>query len=243
MIAAFRCFIPQLGYLTRNAAQKRFNHRHTYIKTKNDEKDHFNLYFNDKHGPIIKSSNKSSSYKAPRSTRGCCDTCTCYQAGPGTEAGNSNTPYCSRKAGDSTCQKSNSLQIIPNYVNIYSMKKIVFITMLAAGIAINSAQAQSKLTDEQKSELKARFNAYKENLNLTGEQSEKVRSIDSAYIMGLAALKKSESGRVAKYKQFKNLNATRDDKMKSVLNKDQYKAYTKFRKEMKAEFKEIRQAQ
>lgn len=122
------------------------------------------------------------------------------------------------------------------------MKKILVIILMAGMFAGQSAWAQSKLTDEQKSELKTRFKTYKEKLNLNEEQALKVRAIDSAYLIGLASLKRSDGTRLTKLRQFKQLSSSRDKQMKAILSKDQFKEYARFKDEMKLEFKEIRQA-
>ena len=122
------------------------------------------------------------------------------------------------------------------------MKKIFVITLMAALFAVQSASAQSKLTDEQKTELKNRFKTYREKLNLNDQQAVKVRAVDSAYLMGLVALKQSSNKRFAKLQQFRQISAVRDKQMKDILSKDQFKAYERFKDEMKLELKEIRQA-
>ncbi|MGY3211029.1 hypothetical protein [Mucilaginibacter sp. HD30] len=121
------------------------------------------------------------------------------------------------------------------------MKKI-FIMGMASLFIIQGARAQSKLTQDQKSELMVRFKTYKEKLDLADEQAIKVRAIDSAYLVGLVALKQSDVRRIAKFQQFKQISATRDKQMKDVLSKDQFKEYAKFKDEMRGELKELRQA-
>jgi len=124
------------------------------------------------------------------------------------------------------------------------MKKILIMTVIAALFAVHGARAQAKaqLTQEQKSELMARFRTYKEKLNLDNIQAVKVRAIDSAYLTGLIALKQNDARRLAKFQQFKQISAARDKQMKDILSKDQLKAYAQFKDEMKLELKEIRQA-
>jgi hypothetical protein len=122
------------------------------------------------------------------------------------------------------------------------MKKIINITALLALLILVASQtsAQSKMTDEQKKEAKAKYQAYKEKLNLTEEQSKKVDAINSDWIEGLADLKSSSAGKMAQYKKYKALKSDRDQKMKGVLTKDQYKIYQQQQQEIKDDFQERR---
>ena len=122
------------------------------------------------------------------------------------------------------------------------MKKIINITALLVllTLVVNRASAQSKMTEEQKKEAKAKYQAYKEKLNLTDEQSKQVDAINSDWLEGLAGIKSSGAGKMAKYKKYKALKADRDKRMKEVLTKDQYKIYQQQQQEMKDEFQERR---
>lgn len=122
------------------------------------------------------------------------------------------------------------------------MKKIINITALLVLLTLvtNHASAQAKMTEEQKKEAKAKYQAYKEKLNLTEEQSKQVDAINSDWLEGLAGIKNSNAGKMAKYKKYKALKADRDKRMKEVLTKDQYKIYQQQQQEMKDEFQERR---
>jgi hypothetical protein len=104
----------------------------------------------------------------------------------------------------------------------------------------DQASAQSKMTEEQKKEAKANYQAYKEKMNLTEEQSKKVDAINAEWLTGLADLKKSNASKMGKYKKYKALKSDKDQKMKAVLTKDQYKIYQQHQKEMKDEYQERR---
>ena len=122
------------------------------------------------------------------------------------------------------------------------MKRIINITamlVLVMLIAAN-ASAQSKMTEEQRKEAKARYQAYKEELKLTEDQSKKVDAINTAWFEGIAEIKNSGDSKMARYKKFKLLNAERDKKMKEVLTKEQFKIYKQQKQEMKEEFKQRR---
>lgn len=116
-------------------------------------------------------------------------------------------------------------------------KIFIFILMMSIGFTL---KAQSRLTEEQKEALKERFQEYKSKLNLSADQAQKVRAIDSSYLLGLANVKKSSSGKLAKLKQFKSLNSEKDRQMKAVLNDEQFSQYEKFKEEMRQELKENR---
>ncbi|MDJ1504883.1 hypothetical protein [Xanthocytophaga agilis] len=122
------------------------------------------------------------------------------------------------------------------YLIIYSL---TLLTLLSVG----QVSAQSKLTEEQKQELKARYEAYKEKLNLSDDQSVKVESINRTYFEQLATLRNSSDSKLSKYRKYKDIKSTRDGQMKAVLSKEQYKTYEAFQKEMKEEFKENRRQQ
>jgi len=116
-------------------------------------------------------------------------------------------------------------------------KIFIFILMMSIGFTL---KAQSRLTEEQKEALKERFQEYKSKLNLSADQAQKVRAIDSSYLIGLANVKRSSSGKLAKLKQFKSLNSEKDRQMKAVLNDEQFSQYEKFKEEMRQELKENR---
>jgi Spy/CpxP family protein refolding chaperone len=118
------------------------------------------------------------------------------------------------------------------------MKKMLFVVCLLTGAACTTTQAQSKLSDAQKTEWKQRFKTFHEELKLTPEQEPKVRGIDSVYLSGLAALKNSTADKITKFRQWKSLSATRDSQMKNVLTKEQFDTFEKFKAEMRREMQQ-----
>jgi hypothetical protein len=123
------------------------------------------------------------------------------------------------------------------------MKNIMtFFAMIALSTVFTSLSAQSKMTPEEKEELKAKFAAYKEKLNLSEDQSVKVEAINATYFEGLSQLKNSNERKMSKYKKFKALQSTRDEQMKDVLDDGQYKMYKDFQKEMQEDLKENRRS-
>jgi hypothetical protein len=122
------------------------------------------------------------------------------------------------------------------------MKQIfkLIMTLVLFTLGTINATAQSKLTEEQKTEAKAKYQEYKEKLNLTEEQSKKVDAINTTWFEGIAELKRSDASKMAKYKKYKSLKSERDSKMKEVLTKEQFKMYKQQQEEMKDEYKQRR---
>ncbi len=123
--------------------------------------------------------------------------------------------------------------------------KMVFaVAILLMFVTVNAfAQKRTKMTEEQKKEMVARYETYKEKLNLTEEQQPEVQKITTEYFEGLAGLYELNASRINKLRTYRDLASTRDSKMKKVLTKEQYKTYTEFQAEMREEFKKNRQNQ
>lgn len=122
-------------------------------------------------------------------------------------------------------------------------KKILKCVLLLAVCGLTTgAFAQSKPADEQKEELVAKMESYRVELDLSEEQQEKFKSINSKYFEGLSALKASSASKLAKFKQFRALSETRDKEMKQILDKEQHKRYKDMQKEMKSELKSRRKS-
>lgn len=122
------------------------------------------------------------------------------------------------------------------------MKRIFKITMVLVlvTLAAANASAQSKMTEGQKKEAREKYQAYKEKLNLTEDQSTKVDAINTTWFEGIAALKNSDASKISKYKKFKSLSNEKDKKMKEVLTKDQFKIYKQQQAEIKSAYKQRR---
>lgn len=121
------------------------------------------------------------------------------------------------------------------------MKQMIAFAALLLLVALSmNAVAQPKMTEQQKQEAKARFEAYKAKLNLTEEQQPKVQDINAKYFEALSGLRESNASKFEKFKKYRDLKSDKDKKMKEVLTKDQYKMYTEFQKEMRDEFRENR---
>ena len=80
----------------------------------------------------------------------------------------------------------------------------------------------------------SRYEEYLKQLNLTAEQTPKVRSIDSTFKAQVKPLKNSSESKLSKYQKLKSYRNERDKQMKAVLTKEQFKTYKELQKEMKA---------
>jgi hypothetical protein len=115
-----------------------------------------------------------------------------------------------------------------------------FVLLLIAVVFSGHVNAQSKLTEEQKKELQAKYEEYKAKLNLTEAQQEKVKDINTTYFEGLASLKESGGSKLSKLKTFRKMSDEKDKQMKTVLDASQYETYKTMQKEMREEFKNRR---
>ena len=96
--------------------------------------------------------------------------------------------------------------------------------------------AQSKMTEQQKQQAKARYEEYKMKLNLSEDQEPKVQEINLKYFGGLAELRNSSESRLNKFKKFRTMKSEKNKNMKQILTKEQYRIYIDFQAEMKEEF-------
>jgi hypothetical protein len=122
------------------------------------------------------------------------------------------------------------------------MKKVIKITamLVLVTLAATHASAQGKMTEQQKQDAKARYEALKQKLNVTDEQSKSMDGINSTWLKGVADIRQSGESKIARHQKLKALNHERDKQMKGVLTKEQYKTYKQEQKEMKEAFKQRR---
>jgi hypothetical protein len=119
------------------------------------------------------------------------------------------------------------------------MKKLIISMMFFAVLTV-SAHAQTgkpKFTGEQKKELKAKLDAYREKLKLTDEQKSKVDEANMEYMEALSKIKVDGGSKMSRYKKFRQANNNRDKKMKETLTKEQYKIYKEHQEEFKEELR------
>lgn len=122
------------------------------------------------------------------------------------------------------------------------MKRMLSATSLLLILSFGSLAAQSKLTEEQKTEAKARHLAYRQQLNLSEQQATQVETINRTYFEGLSGLKTSRESRFSKLRTYKELSSHRDKQMKQVLSREQYALYQQYQKEVKEEFRNNRRS-
>jgi hypothetical protein len=101
-------------------------------------------------------------------------------------------------------------------------------------------QAQQRFSEEQKTEMRTRYQQYQTELQLTPEQSKQVEEINEEFFSGLSSVRNSNGSRVQKYRQYKSLRSNKDRKMKTVLDKEQYKKYELFQEQLHDDLRENR---
>jgi len=119
-------------------------------------------------------------------------------------------------------------------------QKIVFAVVMLLVVFSLDGFAQSKLTDQQRTEMKARYEAYKTRLNLTEEQAPQVEKINQDYFGKMAELRESTGSRMSKLKTYRDLKSKKDKKMKDVLTPEQFTIYKEYQEEVRDEFKKNR---
>jgi Spy/CpxP family protein refolding chaperone len=122
------------------------------------------------------------------------------------------------------------------------MKKILMVTLLSIAVcsALQAQNANSKLTEEQRGELKLKMDAYKDRLNLNEDQSAKVEAINIRFYESLLEIKTEGGSKLSRYKKLKQVSRNKDKEMKEVLTAEQYKIYKEQQKEFKEEIKSRR---
>ena len=122
------------------------------------------------------------------------------------------------------------------------MNNLIICIALLLGLTFTaSAQtAGTKLTEDQKKELKTKLETFKAEIKLTAEQQSKFEKINLQFAEDLATLKQDKGSRLSKYRKLKNATSDRNKKIKDILTAEQYKLFQVHQKEMKEEFKSLR---
>ena len=114
---------------------------------------------------------------------------------------------------------------------------LVMMTISLAGMAQNADMANA--TVEEKAEVATE--KQKEALGLDSGQEEEMYALNLKYIRELEDIK--AGGRsLSTMRKLKDMSGRRDEEVKGVLSKDQYKEYEKFRDEQRAQMKKESQA-
>lgn len=123
------------------------------------------------------------------------------------------------------------------------MKTFVKVSLfVVVAMWAGNSYAQEKLSDEKREEMLAKWESYKAELNLSEEQSEKMKTVNTTYFEGLASLKQSGGTKLSKWKTYKKLSDNRDKQMKEILDSEQYDRYKKMQKEVREELKNKRKS-
>lgn len=117
-------------------------------------------------------------------------------------------------------------------------KYIILLAVVLSGILSVNAQSKEDLgSAEERAQMQTEFMA--EKLELTDEQVPQVLTIN------LNAAKKMDevmklTNRMQKFKAFRSLMMEKDEALKAVFTKDQFKLYKESKEEMKKKIKEKR---
>src|SRR5687768_5553465 len=119
------------------------------------------------------------------------------------------------------------------------MKKVIISMILFTTlmVAAHAQTGKAKFTEEQKKELKAKLDAYREKLNLSDDQKSKVDTVNMEYMEALSKIKEEGGSKMSRYKKFRQASNNRDKKMKAILTKEQYKIYKEHQEEFKEELR------
>ena len=123
-----------------------------------------------------------------------------------------------------------------------TMKNLILSIALTITFSfVASAQStRSKLTEDQKKELKATIEAYKAELKLTPEQQPKFDEINLQFAEALATLKEENGSKLGKYRKLKAASNEKEKKMKELLTSEQYKIFKAHQTELKDTLKSRR---
>jgi Spy/CpxP family protein refolding chaperone len=102
------------------------------------------------------------------------------------------------------------------------------------------AHAQQRMTEEEKNEMRKRYEQFQAELNLTGEQRTKVEKINEEFFAGLSSIRNSNDRKLQKYNRYKDIQRKKDNQMKSVLDAEQFKKYEVFQKQLRDDIRENR---
>lgn len=101
------------------------------------------------------------------------------------------------------------------------------ITACAANAQEKASEGAQKITDMMKEQLK-----------LSDDQYKKVYTVNEDFLKQIKSMKESDAGKKGKMQQFKDIDAKRDEKLKSILSKDQYAYFQEHKKENRKKLRE-----
>ena len=124
------------------------------------------------------------------------------------------------------------------------MKKVLIAFLIFSTLALSSnlaiAQQGTKLSEEEKKQLKEQVTQDFERLNLSEEQKEKYKEISFKYAQKLKSVKEMGGSRYSKYQKLKSIRDSKNAEMKKALSKEQYKIYLEIQEKRMEEIKSRR---
>ena len=124
------------------------------------------------------------------------------------------------------------------------MKKLLFILTIVMCSQLTTVAQDSRNLDnlppaEERAEMQTEM--MKEKLELTDDQVPLVKAINLKAAQALDEVAK-KTDRMQKFKAFRSAQQEKDEALKDVLTKDQYKLYQDSKEEMKKKLKEHRKS-
>lgn len=116
-------------------------------------------------------------------------------------------------------------------------KKIFILAMLVCVFSINifSQNATQNSTPEERAKIQTEWMI--KSLQLTDSQKNTVEALNLEYAMKMETLKNLE-GKRQKMKEARKISNEKDEKLKTILNEQQYQLYIDNRKELMKKIKE-----
>ena len=94
-----------------------------------------------------------------------------------------------------------------------------------------SFKVSAQISEFDREEVKTAIENQIESLGLNDYQKIKFKEINQKYQQKLVDLKNSDKQRFAKFKILQKLQNEKDDEIKMLLNKEQFKAYKNYQKQ------------
>ena len=120
------------------------------------------------------------------------------------------------------------------------ISSLIFALFLFSTSTTFAQSRADNLTEEQKEELAASMEEYFSVLDLSEEQKSEFEVIAKKYAEQMKAVKDSGGRRMGKFKKVKSIRNDKNEEMKELLSKDQFKLYLEKQKEMEKKMKDRR---
>ena len=106
-------------------------------------------------------------------------------------------------------------------------------TIYSIFLFLISFTVSSQITEFDREEAKTAIENQIESLGLNDYQKTKFKEINQKYQQKLFDLKNSDKQRFTKFKILQKLQNEKDDEIKMLLNKEQFKAYKNYQKQIR----------